>query len=134
MSTRGATVAEPSLLGVTLGAMSHGSSGVPANSCSGHQGIQPVGTGASCRSHEFREFAICPPSWDDHESTLFHGLNAQGRHEPHPRSPVDVWEDPDARFSWTPNAIKLYVHREQWESVFNALVLLGDSDRKSVGA
>ena len=70
----------------------------------------------------------------DHESTLFHGLNAQGRHEPHPRSPVDVWEDPDARFSWTLNAIKLYVYREQWESVFNALVLLGDSDPKGVGA
>ena len=49
-------------------------------------------------------------------------------------APVDVWEDPDARFSWTPNAIKLYVHREQWESVFNALVLLGDSDPKGVGA
>jgi len=49
----------------------------PANSCSGHQGIQPVGTGASCRSHEFREFAICPPSWtitNRHFSTdLTHG-------------------------------------------------------------
>jgi hypothetical protein len=49
-------------------------------------------------------------------------------------SPVDVWEHPDASFSWTPNAIALYVHREQWESVFNALVLLGDSDPKGVGA
>jgi hypothetical protein len=49
-------------------------------------------------------------------------------------SPVDVWEHPDARFSWTPNAIALYVHREQWESVFNALVLLGDSNPKGVGA
>ena len=49
-------------------------------------------------------------------------------------SPVDVWEHPEAKFSWTPNAIKLYVHREQWESVFNALVLLGDSDPKGAGA
>jgi hypothetical protein len=45
-----------------------------------------------------------------------------------------VWEHPDARSSWTPNAIKVYVHREQWESVFNALVLLGDSDPKGIGA
>jgi hypothetical protein len=45
-----------------------------------------------------------------------------------------VWEHPDASFSWTPNAIGLYVRREQWESVFNALVLLGDSDPKGVGA
>ena len=49
-------------------------------------------------------------------------------------SPVDVWEHPDARFSWTPNAIALYVHRGQWASVFNALVLLGNSDPKNVGA
>jgi hypothetical protein len=49
-------------------------------------------------------------------------------------SPVDVWEHPDASFGWTPNAIALYVRREQWESVFNALVLLGDSDPKGVGA
>jgi hypothetical protein len=43
-------------------------------------------------------------------------------------SPVDVWEHPEASFSWTPNGIELYAHREQWESVFNALVLLGDCD------
>jgi hypothetical protein len=49
-------------------------------------------------------------------------------------APVDVWEHPDASFSWTLNAIELYVDREQWESVFNALVLLGDSDPKGVGA
>jgi hypothetical protein len=49
-------------------------------------------------------------------------------------SPIDVWEHPDASFSWTPNAIKAYVHREEWESVFNALVLLGDSEPKGVGA
>jgi len=49
-------------------------------------------------------------------------------------SPVDVWEHPDASFSWTPKAIELYLDREQWESVFNALVLLGDSDPKGVGA
>jgi hypothetical protein len=48
--------------------------------------------------------------------------------------PVDVWEHPDANFSWAPKAIELYVHRQQWESVFNALVLLGDSDAKGVGA
>jgi hypothetical protein len=49
-------------------------------------------------------------------------------------SPVDVWEHPDASFSWTTNAIELYARGEQWESVFNALVLLGDSDPKGVGA
>jgi hypothetical protein len=49
-------------------------------------------------------------------------------------SPVDLWEHPDARFSWSPNAIALYVHRGQWASVFNALVLLGNSDPKNVGA
>lgn len=60
--------------------------------------------------------------------------NSEGRRIWISGSPVDVWEDPDTRFSWTPNAIRLYVHREQWESVFNALVLLGDSDPKGVGA
>jgi len=49
-------------------------------------------------------------------------------------SPVDVWEHPDASFSWTPNAIELYVHREQWGAAFNVLVLFGDSDPKGVGA
>lgn len=43
---------------------------------------------------------------------------------------IDVWENPRARFSWTPAAIEGYMHAEQWESVFNALVLLGDSDPK----
>jgi hypothetical protein len=41
---------------------------------------------------------------------------------------IDVWENPQARFSWTPTAIEGYMHTEQWESLFNALVLLGDSD------
>jgi hypothetical protein len=49
-------------------------------------------------------------------------------------SPVDVWENPDASFSWTLKAIELYADREQWESMFNALVLLGDSDPKGAGA
>ena len=49
-------------------------------------------------------------------------------------SPIDVWEHPDASFSWTPNAIERYAHREQWASVFNALVLLGDADPKGAGA
>ena len=49
-----------------------------------------------------------------------------------PRPPVGLAHH--ARFSWTPNAIKFYVQREQWQSVFNALVLLGDSDPKGVGA
>lgn len=43
---------------------------------------------------------------------------------------IDVWENPRARFSWTPAAIEGYMHAEQWESLFNALVLLGDSDPK----
>lgn len=41
---------------------------------------------------------------------------------------IDIWENPQARFSWTPSAIEGYVNAEQWESLFNALVLLGDSD------
>jgi hypothetical protein len=41
---------------------------------------------------------------------------------------VDIWENPRARFSWTPSAIEGYVRAEQWESLFNALVLVGDSD------
>jgi hypothetical protein len=49
-------------------------------------------------------------------------------------SPVEVWEHPDVSFSWTTKAIELYARGEQWESVFNALVLLGDSDPKGVGA
>jgi hypothetical protein len=46
--------------------------------------------------------------------------------------PIDVWEHPRARFSWTPSAIQGYVHAEEWESVFNALVLLGNSDPKGM--
>src|SRR5262249_45072131 len=60
--------------------------------------------------------------------------NSQGRRIWISGSPVDVWEHPDATFSWTPNAIKLYLRREQWESLFNALVLLGDSEPKGAGA
>jgi len=48
--------------------------------------------------------------------------------------PVEVWAHPDASFSWTVKAIEIYAEREQWESVFNALVLLGDSAPKGVGA
>jgi len=46
--------------------------------------------------------------------------------------PIDVWDHPGVNFSWTPGAIEGYVHSEQWESVFNALVLLGNSDPKGV--
>jgi hypothetical protein len=45
---------------------------------------------------------------------------------------IDMWDNPQASFSWTPSAIKAYVNAEQWESVFNALVLLGDSDPKGM--
>jgi len=45
---------------------------------------------------------------------------------------IDVWEHPEVHFSWTPNAIQGYINAERWESVFNALVLLGDSDPKGV--
>lgn len=48
--------------------------------------------------------------------------------------PVEMWEHPDVSFSRTTNAIELYARGEQWGSVFNALVLLGDSDPKGVGA
>jgi hypothetical protein len=43
---------------------------------------------------------------------------------------IDVWEHPQVRFSWTPSAIQGYVHAEQWESAFNALVLFADADPK----
>jgi hypothetical protein len=45
---------------------------------------------------------------------------------------IDVWDHPDVRFSWTPGAIQNYIDAEQWESVFNALVLLADSDPKGL--
>jgi hypothetical protein len=41
---------------------------------------------------------------------------------------VDVWDNPQASFSWTPGAIQGYARTERWASLFNALVLLGDSD------
>ena len=45
---------------------------------------------------------------------------------------IDVWENPQLSFSWPPSAIQGYARAEQWASVFNALVLLGDSDPKGV--
>jgi len=45
---------------------------------------------------------------------------------------IDIWDNPRASFSWTPGAIRGYVDAEQWESVFNALVLLGDPDPKGM--
>jgi len=56
--------------------------------------------------------------------------------EPGPRRiwvagrPIVIWDNPEAAFSWTPRAIHGYARADQWESVFNALVLLGDSDPK----
>jgi hypothetical protein len=41
---------------------------------------------------------------------------------------IDIWRT-RARFSWTPAAIEGYMH-PSGESLFNALVLLGDSDPK----
>jgi hypothetical protein len=41
---------------------------------------------------------------------------------------IHVWENPQVSFSWTPGAIRRYLDAEQWESAFNALVLLGDSE------
>ena len=41
---------------------------------------------------------------------------------------IDVWDNPQASFSWTPTAIKGYAEGERWASLFNALVLVGDSD------
>ena len=46
--------------------------------------------------------------------------------------PIVIWENPEVTFSWTPRAIQSYARADQWESVFNALVLLGDSDPKGV--
>lgn len=45
-------------------------------------------------------------------------------------TPIDVWENPGVRFSWTPDAIRSYLRTERWESLFNALVLISDSDPK----
>jgi hypothetical protein len=47
-------------------------------------------------------------------------------------NPIDVWENPQTSFSWTPGAIQGYVGAEDWERVFNALVLLGNSDPKGM--
>lgn len=46
--------------------------------------------------------------------------------------PLVIWENPEATFSWTPRAIQSYARADQWASVFNALVLLGDSDPKGM--
>ncbi len=43
---------------------------------------------------------------------------------------IDVWDNPQASFSWTPSAIQGYARSEHWASLFNALVLFGDSDPK----
>jgi len=45
---------------------------------------------------------------------------------------IDVWEHPEVHFSWTQTAIQGYITAGRWESVFNALVLLGDSDPKGM--
>jgi len=45
-------------------------------------------------------------------------------------TPIDVWENPRAHFSWTSSAIRSYACTERWESLFNALVLFIDSDPK----
>ena len=42
--------------------------------------------------------------------------------------PIDVWNHAQVVFSWTPSAIQSYIHAEQWELAFNALVLLADSE------
>jgi hypothetical protein len=41
---------------------------------------------------------------------------------------IDVWDNPQASFSWTPSAIQGYADSGSWASLFNALVLVGDSD------
>jgi len=41
---------------------------------------------------------------------------------------IDVWDNPQVSFSWTPGAIRRYLDGEQWESAFNALVLLAFAD------
>jgi hypothetical protein len=46
--------------------------------------------------------------------------------------PIVIWENPEATFSWTPRSIQSYARADHWESVFNALVLLGDSDPKGM--
>jgi len=43
-------------------------------------------------------------------------------------NPIEVWNHPQVGFSWTLSAIQSYIHAEQWELAFNALVLLADSE------
>ena len=36
---------------------------------------------------------------------------------------VEYWEDPDVRFGWDPEDLQDYVDREDWLSLFNAIIL-----------
>jgi hypothetical protein len=45
---------------------------------------------------------------------------------------IDVWENPQVSFSWTPGAIRSYLDAEQWESAFNALVLFARVDPREL--
>ena len=41
---------------------------------------------------------------------------------------IDLWDNPQVSFSWTPGAIRRYLDAEQWESAFNALILRAHLD------
>ena len=38
---------------------------------------------------------------------------------------LELWENPDAPFSWSTAGLLSYAQRGEWELLFNALVLLG---------
>ena len=44
---------------------------------------------------------------------------------------IDIWDNPQVSFSWTPGAIERYLDAGHWESAFNALVLLAKADRNA---
>ena len=46
--------------------------------------------------------------------------------------PIDIWENPQDSFGWTMHDIHAYARAEHWERLFNALVLLGDSEPKGM--
>jgi len=41
--------------------------------------------------------------------------------------PVEIWESPDVCFELTPLALRLYVMRGAWVTLFNALTMRGAS-------
>jgi len=47
---------------------------------------------------------------------------------------VDVWENPEVPFGWTPNHLHAYGQRGAWGLVFNALLLASAPLRETLGS